>query len=187
MKSSRFPTVRQMGIPLYILEPKIELGSSFCLFSLFWGVAELLEKNKGTLGAGGRQAVRRRPFAHCLDLRWVYGSRLDAPQGQDKDEQNEEETIEQILQYDKSVAAIYCQLKVYYGTQVSRLPLLRDVVEIVALLGKVDDDNLSRLISNYLGIETMSAFVCKTHDETHAMETYDKEGFIDKSTGLHGL
>ncbi|KAF3669170.1 histone H3.2 [Capsicum annuum] len=36
---------------------------------------------KGTLGAGGRQAGCRRPFAHCLDLRWVCGSRMYAPQG----------------------------------------------------------------------------------------------------------
>ncbi|KAM3381798.1 protein DEFECTIVE IN MERISTEM SILENCING 3 isoform X3 [Capsicum galapagoense] len=97
--------------------------------------------------------------------------------------QNEEETIQQILKYDKSAAGIYCQLK----PQIARLPSLKNMMGIVALLGKVDDDNLSRILSNYLGRETMLAVVCKTHDGLEALEKYDKDGFIDKSSGLHGL
>ncbi|PHT53345.1 Protein DEFECTIVE IN MERISTEM SILENCING 3 [Capsicum baccatum] len=33
----------------------------------------------------------------------------------------------------------------------------------------------------------MLAVVCKTHGGLEALETYDKNGFIDKSSGLHGL
>ncbi|KAF3666192.1 Protein DEFECTIVE IN MERISTEM SILENCING 3 [Capsicum annuum] len=44
-----------------------------------------------------------------------------------------------------------------------------------------------RILSNYLGRETMLAVVCKTHDGLEALEKYDKDGFIDKSSGLHGL
>ncbi|CAN4089562.1 unnamed protein product [Withania somnifera] len=96
---------------------------------------------------------------------------------------NEEEIIQQIIRYDKSAAAICCQLK----TQSTHLPLMKDVMGIVALLGKVDDDNLSRILSDYLGVETMLGVVCKTYAGLKALETYDKDGFINKSSGLHGL
>ncbi|MCE3215450.1 hypothetical protein HAX54_002400 [Datura stramonium] len=100
---------------------------------------------------------------------------------------SEEETIEHILKHEKSAAGIWCQLKTHHGTQASQLPLMKDVLGIVALLGKVDDDNLSRLLSDYLGPETMLAIVCKTYDGIKALETYDKEGHINKTSGLHGL
>ncbi|KAK3034708.1 hypothetical protein RJ639_032661, partial [Escallonia herrerae] len=44
-----------------------------------------------------------------------------------------------------------------------------------------------RLLSEYLGLETMLALVCKTYDGVKALETYDKEGSINRSAGLHGL
>lgn len=100
---------------------------------------------------------------------------------------SEQETIEQILRYEKSAAGIWCQLKTRHGTQASHLPLTKDVLGIVAMLGKVDDDNLSRLLSDYLGLETMLAIVCKTYDGIKALETYDKEGYINKTSGFHGL
>ncbi|KAJ8534692.1 hypothetical protein K7X08_016420 [Anisodus acutangulus] len=98
---------------------------------------------------------------------------------------SEEETIEHILKHEKSAAGIWCQLKTH--PQASHLPLMKDVLGIVAMLGKVDDDNLSRLISDYLGLETMLAIVCKTYDGIKALEAYDKEGYINKTSGLHGL
>ena len=60
--------------------------------------------------------------------------------------QTEEQTTEQILQHEKSAAGILCQLKRPHGTQASHLPLTKDVLGIVATLGKVDDDNLSRFV-----------------------------------------
>lgn len=101
--------------------------------------------------------------------------------------QSEDETIEQILRYDKSAAGIYCQLQTCNETQITRIPFMEDVIGVVALLGKVDDDNLSRTLSDYLGLETMLAIVCKTCDGLKALETYDKEGLICESSGLHGL
>uniref|UniRef100_A0A803L2J8 Protein DEFECTIVE IN MERISTEM SILENCING 3 n=1 Tax=Chenopodium quinoa TaxID=63459 RepID=A0A803L2J8_CHEQI len=58
--------------------------------------------------------------------------------------QNEEETIKQILKHENSAAGIYCQLKNHHDSQTSNLSLCEDVLGIVASLGKVDDDNLSR-------------------------------------------
>jgi hypothetical protein len=59
--------------------------------------------------------------------------------------QTGEQTTAQILQHEKSAAGILCQLKTRLGTQASHLPLTKDVLGIVATLGKVDD-NLSRFV-----------------------------------------
>ncbi|KAF3432813.1 hypothetical protein FNV43_RR23915 [Rhamnella rubrinervis] len=101
--------------------------------------------------------------------------------------QSEEETTKQILRHEKSAAGILCQLKTRHGSQASHLNLIKDVLGIVATLGKVDDDNLSRLFSEFLGVENMLAIVCKTFEGVKALEIYDKEGSISKSSGLHGL
>ena len=58
--------------------------------------------------------------------------------------QSEEETTEQILLHEKSAAGVLCQLKTRHGPQVSHLTLTKDVLGIVASLGKVGDENLSR-------------------------------------------
>lgn len=43
------------------------------------------------------------------------------------------------------------------------------------------------LLSEYLGTENMLAVVCKTYEGVKVLETYDNQGCINKSTGLHGL
>ncbi|KAH0978785.1 hypothetical protein GBA52_005962 [Prunus armeniaca] len=100
---------------------------------------------------------------------------------------SEEETTKKILQREKSAAGILWQLKTRHGTQAAHLTLTKDVLGIVAMLGKVEDDNLSRLLSEYLGVDTMLSIVCKTYEGVKALETYDNEGCIKKSSGLHGL
>ncbi|CAL5344151.1 unnamed protein product [Camellia sinensis] len=113
-----------------------------------------------------------------------------APMINDEDNshvESEEETAEHIIRHEKSAAGILCQLKTCHGSGSSQLLLTKDVLGVVATLGKVDDDNLSRLLSEYLGIQTMLAVVCKTYDGVKALETYEKDGSINKSTGLHGL
>lgn len=59
---------------------------------------------------------------------------------------NDEEVNKQILQHEKSAAGILCQLKIRHGAQASHLTLTKDVVGIVATLGKVEDDILSRYV-----------------------------------------
>ncbi|XP_019200516.1 PREDICTED: protein DEFECTIVE IN MERISTEM SILENCING 3-like isoform X2 [Ipomoea nil] len=105
----------------------------------------------------------------------------------DQDARSEEETVKQIMRSGRSAAAVLCHLKTNHGTQASNIPLSKDVLGIVATLGRVEDDNLSRILSDYLGLETMLAVVCKTYDGVLALETYDKEGLINKNSGLHGL
>ncbi|XWS48575.1 hypothetical protein CRYUN_Cryun13aG0088500 [Craigia yunnanensis] len=127
-----------------------------------------------------------------LDMQVMLGKyhSSSAPTIENKDHshlQSEEETTEQILRHEKSAAAILCQLKTLHGTQASLLTSTKDVLGVVATLGKVDDENLSRLFSEYLGVQTMLAIVCKTYEGIKALETYSQDGFIDKTSGLHGL
>ncbi|PIA37865.1 hypothetical protein AQUCO_02900007v1 [Aquilegia coerulea] len=101
--------------------------------------------------------------------------------------QTEENTIDQIQQQEKSAASLYCQLKIRHGAMASQLPITKDVIGIVATLGKVEDDNLSRLFSEYLGLKTMTAMVCKTFEGVKALEAYDEKGNINKNIGLRGI
>ncbi|KAF5743449.1 protein DEFECTIVE IN MERISTEM SILENCING 3-like [Tripterygium wilfordii] len=101
--------------------------------------------------------------------------------------QSEDETNQQIILHEKSAASILCQLNTRHGTLAYHLLMTRDVLGVVATLGKVDDDNLNRLFSEYLGLDTMLAIVCKTLEGVKALEVYEKDGHINKGSGLHGL
>ncbi|CAK7348709.1 unnamed protein product [Dovyalis caffra] len=99
----------------------------------------------------------------------------------------EDKLIEQILHQERSAAGILCKVKSYHAMQASNLSWTKDVLGIVATLARVDNDNLSRLLSEYLGLETMLGIVCKTFDGIKALEKYDREGKINSIAGLHGL
>ncbi|KAL0458894.1 UNVERIFIED_CONTAM: protein DEFECTIVE IN MERISTEM SILENCING 3 [Sesamum latifolium] len=88
--------------------------------------------------------------------------------------ESEEEIIQHILKYEKSVAALLCRMRSNPEAQVSDHPLMKDVLGIVATLGKVDDANLSRLLSEYLGPETMLAVVCKTYEASTGGHQHDR-------------
>ncbi|KAG8390419.1 hypothetical protein BUALT_Bualt01G0081400 [Buddleja alternifolia] len=100
---------------------------------------------------------------------------------------SEEETIQHIIKHEKSAAALLCIAKSQAEALASNHPLTKDVVGIVATLGKLDDDNLSRLLSEYLGLETMLAMVCKTYEGVKALEAYNKNGSINRTFGLHAF
>ncbi|KAL1565510.1 protein DEFECTIVE IN MERISTEM SILENCING 3-like [Salvia divinorum] len=100
---------------------------------------------------------------------------------------SEEETIENILKHENSGAAIVYRMKIQAEALSSDHSLTKDVIGIVATLGKLEDNNLSRLLAEYLGLETMLAVVCKTYEGVKALEVYNREGQIDKNLGLHGF
>ncbi|OEL35052.1 Protein DEFECTIVE IN MERISTEM SILENCING 3 [Dichanthelium oligosanthes] len=126
----------------------------------------------------------------CVDLGIKLGnyhSSVAAVANNDTSAQEaEQRTIRSILDQDKTAAGIICQLKVHHYELASRMPLMKDILGFVATLGKVNDDNLSRLLSEYLGMDNMLALVCKTNDGVKGLEKY-KDGIIDKSSGVHGL
>uniref|UniRef100_A0A1D1XPF0 Translation initiation factor IF-2 n=1 Tax=Anthurium amnicola TaxID=1678845 RepID=A0A1D1XPF0_9ARAE len=126
-----------------------------------------------------------------LDLQVILGKYHSSTVGEElhraTHQQTEQETVECILKQDKTAAAIVCSMKNHHAMLLSRLPITKDVLGIVATLGKVNDDNFSRLLAEYMGLETMLAIVCKTYGCVKALEEYDKYGSIDKNAGFHGL
>lgn len=58
--------------------------------------------------------------------------------------ESEQETIQHIMKYEKSAAALLCKMKT--EAMFSDHLLTKDVVGVVATLGKVDDSNLSRWV-----------------------------------------
>ncbi|KAI3877086.1 hypothetical protein MKX03_027612 [Papaver bracteatum] len=127
-----------------------------------------------------------------LDLQATLGKHRSENEGTAANDdsthvQTEENTVQQILKQEKSAAGVICQLKTHHATQASNLPLTKDVLGIVATLGHVDDDNLSRLLSEFLGLEKIMAIVCMTYEGVKCIESYEKEGKISKGSGIHGL
>ncbi|XP_031504671.1 protein DEFECTIVE IN MERISTEM SILENCING 3-like isoform X2 [Nymphaea colorata] len=98
--------------------------------------------------------------------------------------QSEKDTIDQILKEDKKASSVLCREK---SLQAAGCTLSKDILGIVAMLGKAPDDNLSRLFSEYLGSENMLAIVCKTYEGIKALESYDTEAKINIVSGIHGV
>nr|CAD1843485.1 unnamed protein product [Ananas comosus var. bracteatus] len=120
-----------------------------------------------------------------VNLGQYYSSSTTGKSSNTSATETEQQTIQNILRQEKTAAGIVCQMKVRHGLQKSQVT--KDVLGVVAILGKVHDDNLSRLFSEYLGLETVLAIVCKTYEGVKALEKYDKEGMIDTNAGLYGL
>lgn len=74
------------------------------------------------------------------------GKYLSAGEQNVEDGSSEEETTESILKHANSAAGILCQLKIHGQIQASNVPWMKDVIGIVATLGKLVDDSLSRLV-----------------------------------------
>ncbi|KAJ7962594.1 protein DEFECTIVE IN MERISTEM SILENCING 3-like [Quillaja saponaria] len=100
---------------------------------------------------------------------------------------SEEETVAQILQKENSAASILCSAESHDFSQTTKSALTKDVVGVVATLAWVDNDNLSRTLSEFLGLETMLAIVSRTSEGAKALESYDGEGIISCTDGLHGF
>lgn len=71
----------------------------------------------------------------------------DTPRSENYDANLQGEDIsEQILRHKNSAAGVFGLLQSRHGTQASQLTLTKGVVGVVAKLGKVSDENLSRLV-----------------------------------------
>ncbi|KAK7258493.1 hypothetical protein RIF29_24072 [Crotalaria pallida] len=97
----------------------------------------------------------------------------------------EEDTVEQIMRIENSAASIFCWLKA--NDQTASLAFAKDAVGVVATLAKVESDDLSMILSEFLGPRVMLAIVCCTKDGVNALEKYDPDGEVNTNAGLHGL
>ncbi|KAF8091579.1 hypothetical protein N665_0443s0036 [Sinapis alba] len=94
---------------------------------------------------------------------------------------------EQILRHANSAAGVLSHVQSHHYSQASQLNSTKGVVGVVAKLGKVNDENLSQVLSDYLGTRSMLALVCKDYDSVKGLESYDSQGNVDRNAGLHGL
>lgn len=116
------------------------------------------------------------------DLRIKLGKGLVIANNGTSVQEAETLVIQSILNQEKTAASLVCHLRKYEQTQI-----MKDVLGVVATLGKVNDDNLSSLLSEYLGIDNMLGLVCKTYNCIKDLEIYDNKGIIDKKEGIHRL
>uniref|UniRef100_A0A0A0L6R1 Protein DEFECTIVE IN MERISTEM SILENCING 3 n=2 Tax=Cucumis sativus TaxID=3659 RepID=A0A0A0L6R1_CUCSA len=113
--------------------------------------------------------------------------KIENKDGSDTQSEDEPSYQKGILQQENTAASILCHSKTNPKMLASDPTLSDDVLGVVAELGHVKDNNLSSLLSEYLGTKTMLAIVCKTYNGVKSLEKYDTEGCINKTSGLHGF
>ncbi|KAI3987980.1 hypothetical protein MKX01_021094, partial [Papaver californicum] len=89
-------------------------------------------------------------------------------------------TICKQIEMSNTAACVWCNIPADIQSQ--KLP---DIVGIVALLGSVSTESLSRMLAKYLGEELMLAVVCKSYAAARCLEKYGKGGEVDRSDGLN--
>ncbi|KAI3883467.1 hypothetical protein MKX03_025923 [Papaver bracteatum] len=92
----------------------------------------------------------------------------------------DKEVVIKQIEMNNTAACVWCNIPADIQSQ--ELP---DIVGIVALLGSVSTESLSRMLANYLGEELMLAVVCKSYAAARRLEKYGKGGEVDHSDGLH--
>ncbi|XP_026403725.1 structural maintenance of chromosomes flexible hinge domain-containing protein GMI1-like isoform X2 [Papaver somniferum] len=92
----------------------------------------------------------------------------------------DKEVVIKQIEMNNTAACVWCNIPADIQSQ--ELP---DVVGIVALLGSVSTESLSRMLAKYLGKELMLAVVCKSYAAARRLEKYGEGGEVDRSDGLH--
>lgn len=116
----------------------------------------------------------------------TFSSKIDGKGMPNQSSHSVEDTLEEIKRQGTTAASLWLDLR-RRNVQSTQIPIIQDVIGVVALLGKVEDDLLSRALSEYLGRENMLAVVCKSRVGAEALEHYDHSGNVITSIGLHGL
>ncbi|XP_038685259.1 structural maintenance of chromosomes flexible hinge domain-containing protein GMI1-like isoform X1 [Tripterygium wilfordii] len=97
-----------------------------------------------------------------------------------------EDMIRQIESRCHSAAAVVCSLSRESSVLDPQHHFMGDMVGLVALLGTVSSDKISRVLAEYLGEYQMLAVVCKTYESADALEKYRQNGEVDCKLALHG-
>lgn len=98
-----------------------------------------------------------------------------------------EDINEQILRQVNSAAGVLSYVQSHHYSEALQLDMTNGVVGVVAKLGKVNDQNLSQALSDYLGTRSMLALVYKDYKSVKPLEKYDNQGNVDRSGAIHGL
>ncbi|KAM7504877.1 hypothetical protein LguiB_003781 [Lonicera macranthoides] len=86
-----------------------------------------------------------------------------------------------------SAAAVVCKLFKEIQSKEQNNYFKKSVLGVVALLGTVQNKQLSRILAEYLGEDQMLAVVCKSYVAAGALERYNLNGNVNHTRGLHAL
>ncbi|KAF4399066.1 hypothetical protein G4B88_023660 [Cannabis sativa] len=96
-----------------------------------------------------------------------------------------EEVIEQIEKISNSSTAVLVNISRGVPFREPENHIMKDIIGVVALLGRVQCGQLSRILSEYLGADQMLAVVARSFEAAAQFETYTQTGEVDRSYALH--
>ncbi|CAI9092569.1 OLC1v1027852C1 [Oldenlandia corymbosa var. corymbosa] len=120
------------------------------------------------------------------DISHLKGS-LDLDERHDIDCTYEKELVmERIVSKVDTAAAVLCQL-FQSSSEETDCDLPNDVIGVVACLGSVCSNDISRILARYLGEDQMLGIVCKSYAEASRFEKHESDGTVNNACGLHAL
>ncbi|XP_060971271.1 structural maintenance of chromosomes flexible hinge domain-containing protein GMI1 isoform X5 [Cannabis sativa] len=97
-----------------------------------------------------------------------------------------EEVIESIVKMGNSVAAaVLCSISKEDPFQEKENDLMKDIIGVVALLGRVRSSQLSRILAEYLGSDQMLAVVARSFETAILLEKHKQTGDVNCSHVNH--
>ncbi|XP_052192848.1 structural maintenance of chromosomes flexible hinge domain-containing protein GMI1 [Diospyros lotus] len=98
-----------------------------------------------------------------------------------------ESTMELIESKADSAAAVICRLFREFHLQNRQHSFLKNVLGVVAFLGTVKSNELSRILAAYLGEDQMLAIVCNSYAAADYLEKYEQDGNVDPAHDLYAI
>ncbi|KAI5664975.1 hypothetical protein M9H77_24298 [Catharanthus roseus] len=95
--------------------------------------------------------------------------------------------MEQIGCNSGSAASVVCNILQSIDTHDVNCEFASNVLGVVAILGTVQTNNLSRILAKYLGEDQMLAIVCKSTKYASDLVKHGPNGQINSDVGLHAL
>ncbi|KAL3521652.1 hypothetical protein ACH5RR_019801 [Cinchona calisaya] len=93
--------------------------------------------------------------------------------------------MEQIVCKGDSAAAVICRIFQSLSYKDNEIEFADKILGVVAFLGIVRTNFLSRIFAQYLGEHQMLAIVCKSHADASYLEKHEPDGRVNNAYGLH--
>ncbi|KAF9624000.1 hypothetical protein IFM89_007698 [Coptis chinensis] len=98
---------------------------------------------------------------------------------------NEKELIvRQIEEKGNTAASIICKMQKVIMPQGLQDNLMHGIIGVVALIGTVTDNKLSRILAKYLGEDHMLAVVCESYETASTLERYGEHGNVNHNSAI---